>query len=921
MLPSRRDFVRTLSAAMAAWGLDGCVRPGRERIEPYVKRPPESVPGVPEYYATSLERDGYGIGVLGECHTGHPTKVEGNLLHPASLGALGAPEQAAILDLYDQDRVKIPRQGEMDRSWDEVRALLAQAPWARRQGEGLHVLLRRTASPLRAALLQELALRYPRAAVWFTGDEARWAASRALAGEALDPQYDLTRATRIVALDADFLADGPFAIRLAHDWAERRRIRHPDGEMNRTYAVESFVTPTGVSADHRLPVTGAEVPSVAAALLGAVGHAPARAHLERSPHRAWIEAVGRDLVSQRGRVAVFVGARHGPDVHALGMALNALLGADVVRYGRTPIVGAGGDAFDLRHLTAALEAGAVDTLLTLETNPAYELLPDLRWKELALRARERIHLAYLPDETAEQATWTLPALHDFERWGDTRAWDGTAAPVQPLIRPLVDGQSVDGVLAMLLGDAAPDLRARLVKLWGDRFDGALPRGVLEPGQPPATANLDANAVRLPEEPPAGFVLDVVEDPRAGRRANNIWLRELPEPTTKLTWDNAAILGPETAKRLDVEDEDVVEIRRGDQSIRLPVFVLHQQAENAVTVWSGYGRYAGGQFATMDAGVDVNVLRTSDAPWIVPGVDIVRTDETFPIANTQKARDQHRRPILLRASLDEWRKRPDFTELYDERPHTILPDRVDKSVQQWGMVIDQTVCTGCSACVVACVSENNIPMVGKDEVALGREMHWLRIDIYHGEWDENAPEGRPFHWAFQPMMCVHCEKAPCEYVCPVAATAHSYDGINEMTYNRCIGTRFCSNNCPYKVRRFNFHDWNRGREDVVKMHANPDVTVRGRGVMEKCNYCVQRLRGAEIEARTTGRPIQTIEVKTACAQSCPTGALVFGQISDPESEVSKRREEPQAYGVLNEQGTFPRTRHLARIENRNPEMEA
>jgi molybdopterin-containing oxidoreductase family iron-sulfur binding subunit len=407
----------------------------------------------------------------------------------------------------------------------------------------------------------------------------------------------------------------------------------------------------------------------------------------------------------------------------------------------------------------------------------------------------------------------------------------------------------------------------------------------------------------------------VRDPRVddGRRANNPWLRELPEPITKLVYDNVAVLGPQTAERLGVGDEDVVEVRRGDAAIRLPVWVLDGQAEGAVAVWSGYGRREGGELAKRD-GTDVSPLRTSREPWIVPGVEVKPLGETYALATTQPEREMHGRPILLRKTLAAWREDPKFAVPHNEDPPTILPNRTDlPQYQQWGMVVDQTVCTGCSACVVACVSENNIPMVGKEQVRLGREMHWLRIDVYR----EEGVEG----WAFQPMMCVHCEKAPCEYVCPVNATTHSHDGINEMTYNRCVGTRYCSNNCPYKVRRFNWLAWNRDQDELVRMRANPDVTVRARGVMEKCTYCVQRLRGAEIEARTTGRPIETLQVKTACAQTCPTGALTFGLVSDPSSDVSKRRAELHAYGVLNEVGTFPRTRHLARIENPNPELRA
>ncbi len=925
MRPTRRDFLRTLSAAAAAWGLEGCLQVDKGQIVPYVRRPPESVPGRADTYATSVEVDGYGVGVLGECHTGHPTKLEGNPLHPASLGALGAAEQARILDLYDRDRLRALLHDGRPAAWDAFLARFGargDAPWVRRAGEGLCLLLAPTASPLRARLIEELLALYPRASVRFSGgDVARWEAARQAFGEPLEPRYDLTRATRIVSLDADFLADEPNWIRWSRDWAVRRRVHGPDGEMSRTYVVESFVTPTGVAADHRLAVPGNEVVHVGAALLGALAQAglpvpiAARASLERSAHRAWAEAVARDLVACRGEVAVFVGRRQPVAAHLVGIALNAALGGPVT-WAPSPLLGAGTAAFDAAALVDALRGGAVDTLVTLETNPAFELSPDLGWATAAAKARERVHLAYLPDETAESATWLLPALHDFERWGDTRAYDGTAAPVQPLVRPLVAGHTPDGVLAMLAGDRAPDLRDRLARRWGERLEAALPRGVFDDtaAAPAPRRDVDWDAVARALPSPAadaGLVLDLVRDPRTddGRRAHNVWLRELPEPVTKLVYDNAAVLAPATAARLGVANEDVVEIRRGDAAIRLPVWVLAGQAEGAVAVWTGYGRRAGGALAPQH-GVDVSPLRTGREPWIVPGVEVRATGERHALATTQPHRDPHGRPILLRRTLADWRADPQFAVAQNTPPPSLLPNRSDvPRTQQWGMVVDQTLCTGCSACVVACVAENNIPMVGKAQVRLGREMHWLRIDVYDGA---RGP-------AFQPMMCVHCEKAPCEYVCPVNATSHSHDGINEMTYNRCVGTRYCSNNCPYKVRRFNWLEWHRGDEDVLRMHANPDVTVRARGVMEKCTYCVQRLRGAEIEARTGGRPIEAVPVTTACAQTCPTGALVFGLVSDPGAEVSKRRAELHAYAVLNEVGTFPRTRHLARIENPNPDL--
>lgn len=942
--PTRRDFVQLVAAGMAAFGLDGCVQQEPEAIVPYVRRPRDVIPGRRTFYATTYIRDGYGVGVLGETHLGRPTKIEGNRLHPASLGAAGPVEQASVIDLYDPDRIRQLRAGPTPRSWRSLMEAVGPAserPWTDRQGAGLHFLLEPTGSRLRGAILDQIRARYPRAEVHFAplpAPTAQWQATEATLGRVYEIRYDFTQAERIVALDSDFLAGQPYSLRWAHDWAERRRIHQPWGEMNRMYVVESAVTPTGISADHRLAVPGDEVLEVSAALLGAVlalmpGAAPAdvatatAAALERSRHRPWIEAVAADLVAHRGRDAIIAGGRQPVATHVLAIALNTVLGAvgEVVGYAPTPIYGAGTEMFDPRRLMGALEAGDADTVVMLEVNPAYEFPPDLRWRELIRRAPQRVHLSRLTDETAEAATWLVPGLHDFERWGDARAYDGTASFVQPLVRPLVEGRSVDGLLAMYLDELFPDLRAALIELWGQEdFVRGVRQGVLPETTFPTRAltSLDWEVVRRaipePRPRPEGLVLDILLDPRLGdgSRANNQWLQELPAPVSKLVYDNALFLAPATARKYGIEDNgSVVELRTARATARVPVFIQPGQAEDAGAIWLGFGRAAGGRTAGRGLGVDVGPFRTLDAPWIVGPVEVRPTDDQYELVTTQPHRDMHGRPIVLHQTLEGWRKHPHFAEPFDERPPTILPDRLpEEGYPQWGMVVDQTVCIDCASCVVACQIENNVPVVGKEQVALRRNMHWLRIDVYF-EGDEADPK-----WMPQPMLCVHCEKAPCEYVCPVAATSHSHDGINEMTYNRCIGTRYCSNNCPYKVRRFNYLDWNTWNTRTIRLFANPEVTVRERGVMEKCTYCVQRLRRVMMQASVEGRPVAGDEVQTACQETCPTHAIVFGVINDPTSHVAKRRIELHAYGVLSNLNTQPRTRHLARITHPNPLLE-
>ncbi|MCA9560900.1 MAG: 4Fe-4S dicluster domain-containing protein, partial [Myxococcales bacterium] len=528
------------------------------------------------------------------------------------------------------------------------------------------------------------------------------------------------------------------------------------------------------------------------------------------------------------------------------------------------------------------------------------------------------YLADAPDPSAALATHVVPALHPLERWGDARAADGTVSLVQPVIRPLVPGVSAETVLSTLAGDTRTD-RARLAARWG-HLDQALATGVL----PDTRATFEARAVdpgaveaalRQVEGPaPEGLHLSVRPDRRLGlgEGAHNPWLQELPEPVTQVVWDNAALIGRATAAEAGVATGDVVRLTRGARSIELPALIVPDQAEGQLTVWLGFGR-AG-------VGVDAGPLRSLDAPWLTGPVELASVGRRHDLVTTQRHHRLGDEPPVLHRTLDAWRREPDFARHHAEPPPSILPDRLDGETPQregqWGMTIDLDKCIGCNACVVACQAENDIPTVGKAMVALGREMHWLRVDHYRV--DEGPEAGRTL---VQPMACQHCEKAPCEYVCPVGATTHSPDGLNEMTYNRCVGTRFCSNNCPYKVRRFNFFDYRRGQPQTLRLQANPDVTARARGVMEKCTYCVQRIRRAQIEARAEGRPLGPAPVQTACQQTCPADAIAFGRVDLADSRVSRERRSPRAYAVLNALGTRPRTMYLARITHPDPERES
>jgi len=939
---SRRVFLKVLGAGVALGGTGACTRPPREKILPYADRPPEVTPGIPVYYATSMVLGGYATGLLVESHTGRPTKVEGNPGHPASLGAAGVYEQASPLQLYDPERGKGILYRGQPATWDSLQAALGLAPpyrtrWGGR-GEGLAFLLEPTASPQLLALLARVRDRLPAARVFFHGpardDSAPQGAVLAF-GRPLHPRYDLSRAAVVVSLDADFLGgEMPYGLRYARDFAERRRIAGPDGAMNRLYVAECVPSPTGALADHRLRLRAGEVRQAASALLAALaaGGEVRVPGLAAPPEvRAWAGAAARDLALHRGAGVVIAGGRQPPEVHALAHLLNEATG----NAGRTAwltepvLAGAGPGDPGPTELADAIRGGAVRTLVVLEGNPAYAAPADLDLARLLRRVPQTVYLGLYADETAAACEWYVPAQHYLESWDDARACDGTLSLVQPLIRPLYpDTRTPADLLAPFAGLGGSTQHDRLRDEWRTRgggdfegfWDGALGRGFV-PGTeaPPVAAapRWDPALLALWGRERPGIELVFPLDPSVydGRFANLGWLQELPDPLSKLTWDNAALLSPRTARRLGVETGDVVELRLEDRSLRAPALVLPGQADDSVALNRGYGR-EGTESLARGVGANANLLRNAAAPCFAGGASLERVLDgkgkpvRHALAVTQAHGTQEGRPVALHATLEEYRRDPEFARRERGRALSLYRP-FDYRGEQWAMSIDLSLCTGCSACVVACQAENNVPVVGKEEVRRGREMHWLRIDRYFSDDAEDPGV------VMQPMLCQHCEKAPCEYVCPVNATTHSPDGLNEMTYNRCVGTRFCSNNCPYKVRRFNWFAYNAEKPETERMLMNPDVTVRARGVMEKCTYCVQRIRRHQIDEQTGRADPVAHPLQTACQQTCPTRAIVFGSLGDSASEVARMRREPRAYAALHELGTEPRTRYLAKITNPVP----
>lgn len=948
---SRRSFVRLLGAGLALAGVNGCVRRPRERILPYVHRPPEITPTIAQHYATSMTVGGYATGLLVESHTGRPTKVEGNPDHPASLGAAGVLEQASVLGLYDPNRARTVRLGGRPSSWDAFAAALAgvAAPdEAGARGRGLHLLVEPTASPFELALLDRVRERFPDVRIHRD-------APLAISGAAPHAVYDFTAADVVLAFDADFLTGMPFSLRYAHDFATRRRVASPADGMNRLYAIEPAPTVTGRTADHRLRAGPREVAGLLAALAARFGVAGdsgqgAAGGESVGEHARWLDAVAADLVQHRGRAAIVVGERQPPAVHALAQRMNVALGAvgSTVRYIEPPIPPADAGT-GLAALADALQDGEVGWLLVLDANPVYTAPPDLGLPALLARARQSAYLGLYRNETARACRWFAPAQHYLESWGDGRAWDGTVSLVQPLIEPLFGGHSTADVLLALSGNRSSahealrdSYRPRLGANFERSWDELLQRGVLPEtaapaseaalaasAQPPAPSVPAPAATPAPSHPersegsrPPG-TLDLLLAPSAalhdGRFANNAWLQELPDPITTLTWGNAALLSPATATRLGVVQGQSIEIAAGSQTIALPVVVVPGHADDAVSVSLGYGRpknLSGEGAEEIAAGVGANAwrFRPADGGFVVPGVRVRALGARVELPVTQRHWEMDGRDIALSATLAEYRERETIAPKERGKPLALYePDSRPQSPDQWAMTIDLSTCTGCSACVVACQAENNVPVVGAEGVRDGREMHWLRLDHYFaGTADEPVTLS-------QPMLCQHCERAPCEYVCPVAATVHSPDGLNEMVYNRCVGTRFCSNNCPYKVRRFNWFDYNAEVSETERLAKNPDVTVRARGVMEKCTFCVQRIREKQIVARGEGRGVKAGEVRTACQQACPSQAIVFGSLTNADDEVTRWRDHPRAYSVLHELGTEPRVRYLARITNPNPAL--
>jgi MoCo/4Fe-4S cofactor protein with predicted Tat translocation signal len=911
---SRRRFLKVMGASFALAGLNACMRNPDEKIVPYVKQPEQIVPGKPLFYATAMTLGGYATGLLVESHEGRPTKIEGNPQHPASLGATDIFAQASILTMYDPDRSQtVVNAGEIT-TWSAFLGALTAA--LSNQQIALRILTETVTSPTLVAQLREVLKKFPNAR-WHQYEplarDNAYEGARLAFGEPVETQYRFDRAEVILSLDADFLNTGPGWVRYARDYADKRRVRAGRTAMNRLYAIESLPTNTGAMADHRWSMPASEVEAVARML--------ASGEVSATP---W-NAVWNDLQRHRGASLVIAGDQQPPSVHALAHAINDRLG----NVGKTvictePVVAEPVGQFQsLRELVADMKAGNVELLIVLGGNPVYDAPGDLQFAAAMNKVKLRVHLGLYNDETAQLCHWHVPESHYLEAWSDARAFDGTVSIVQPLIAPLYDSKSAHELVAALAGKAGVAGHDLVREYWKTHgladdnawhaalHDGVVP-GTAFPAKPVTLRRFDAPAASKPEV--GTLEISFRADPTLGdgRMANNGWLQELPKPLTRLTWDNAALISAKLATERNLANGDMVELRYRGRAVEAPVWIMPGQPERVVTVHLGYGRTNAGRVGS-GAGFSAYGIRPSDTPWFGSGLELRKTGKQYKLASTQHHSSMEGRDLVRVGTLDEFVKNPEFAKGELDQP-SMYPG-YPYSGYKWGMAIDLTACIGCSACVVACQSENNIPVVGKEQVDFGREMHWIRIDRYfQGETAE--PEVY-----FEPVQCMHCENAPCEVVCPVGATVHTDDGLNAMVYNRCVGTRYCSNNCPYKVRRFNFLQYSDTKTPSRKLQYNPQVTVRNRGVMEKCSYCIQRIEVAKITAEKENRKVTDGEIQTACQQACPAQAIVFGDLNDPDSHVAKLRAEPLTYGLLTELNTRPRTTYLARLRNPNPEMEA
>ena len=955
---SRRNFLSLIAASVALAGLEGCKKPV-QKIIPYVEAEIGTIPGIPKYYASTLPFKNNALGVVIENHDERPVKVEGNEKHPTSLGKSNSFAQASTLEMYDPDRARGVKFEGNKVDWNEYLKFAKSINDG--NGKGLAVLMQESSSPTIKSLQEDFKKNLPNAD-WVVyesvNNENLYDGIELAFSKRLQPLYRLEKAQIIVSLGSDFLGVDDNNIYHTRKFAQNRNIVDENSTMNRLYVAESSISSTGSSADHRLNVPQHEMENLLAELAYELKQLGLRIEAKKvkSSNNLWVKAAAKDLFDGRGESIIIGGSSLSKEFHQLIALINYNLKAPIDYY---PLnMSQVSSVKNFESLCKDMKNGNINNLIILGANPVYDSPVDFDFAESLKNVKNSVHLTNIIDETSKLCSWNIAMNHYFECWGDAMTYDGHVSIVQPQIMPLFDSKSIIQVLSPIVHSKEQSAYDTVKNVWKSKIiksgnferewdkvlhDGLYKKPILKkvnvrPASKISTAVL--NNYSLDNDKfeivfcPSSSVYD-------GRYANNGWLQEIPKPITSLTWDNAALISMKVAKKLNIKNGQMLEISVGDNTINIPAFITPGQNQKSITLELGYGRKFNGRIGN-EVGFNVYPLRSSDSPSFILNGSIKVLNETYPLASTQdhhgleddkyaapgfddlaNKEAQSRIPELVKQStLDYYKDNPDWVQKKVEQhkpdknrswaDHSMYnPDWDYSKGPQWGMSIDLTSCTSCNACSIACQSENNIPVVGKQQVMNGREMHWIRIDNYFAG-DPDNPEV-----STQSVACVHCELAPCESVCPVAATTHSSDGVNQMTYNRCLGTRYCANNCPYKVRKFNFYNYTKDLPEVVQMAMNPDVSIRFRGVMEKCTYCYQRISSARITAENEGREIKDGDFQVACQQSCPADAIKFGDINDPNSEVSKAKRRNRDYALLAHLGTAPRTTYLAKIRNQNP----
>lgn len=970
---SRRKFLKLMAASFALAGVSGCYPSWpwwpTEAIAPYAYRPEGMTPGIPQYFATSVEIGGIASGLLVKSYDFRPIKIEGNPSHPISKGSTTAIQQGLVLEEYDPDRsqeIYQKQDGQIfTRNWDEFVEYAEEhfSLLKQQSGKGLAVLSEPTSSPTVNRLKQEFINNFPQSK-WYeyepiNNDNERSGTKLAF-GKPMRPLPQLNSAKIILSLDADILGTHPASQKLSKDFIEGRNpsLEH---DINRFYLVESTYTNTGSKADHRLPLPATQVLPFTVQLIREIlnqrdfeapsqfaGLSELSVGTSEDIPQEYISALAEDLIENKGQSVIIAGAKQPSEVHALAGILNGLLDniGKTIQY--TELEDQPSHIESITQLTNSIQNGDVDTLVILGGNPAFDAPADLEFGNYLKIVPNTIQLSLYKNETTEYCTWHVNRAHFLESWGDGRAYDGTICTTQPLIYPLYNGKTIAEFLTVINGNTQPNpyeiMRETFRSILTDGdfeeqwkkllYTGVAENSAFQASNPSfrtteVTQAVQAKLDDIQIPTIQNIELSFLQDTRLydGRFANNGWLQETPDFVTKVCWDNPLLVSPKTANMLDVNQNDLVTLNLNGNSLTVPVYVLPGQPNNSLAIALGGGREKAGQVGN-GVGFNTYSLRTSNNFNFGVGVTIEKTGEKYELAETQEhhmvdfydevgANEVQLRlkKLVKEATIEEYLANPDFVHKYDHHPplESLWEEWDYSNVNKWGMAIDLNACTGCMACVVACQAENNVPVVGKEEVIRGREMHWLRIDRYFkGEVEDPGI-------VQQPMMCVHCENAPCESVCPVNATVHSEEGLNLMVYNRCIGTRYCSNNCPFKIRRFNYFYYHKDLNPTTKMQHNPEVTVRTRGVMEKCTYCVQRIEKVKIKAKNERRPIEDGEIVTACQQSCPTQAIVFGDLNKKDSKVAQLHEKSYAYYLLEYLNIKPRTAYLAKITNPNHKL--